>query len=265
VHKNEVFTSQPQVPIWVNWGHPLSRGLEGAWNGVTPHLELISRRLWFANSNGNLMSQHVSREGRVMSTSVSSPNISYTFKNEAPINTASPFTIICRFRIKSFADRAVFGFNNISGEGASIDILTTGRVRGSTIRANTIVESDAIYTAGDWVTVAYTAGEGAFNLWVNGVKQNNANTGSLSSFQARDNTSVCPSDTELLFGYNYSRVLADLEIRELTRNPWQILTKTSYPLFAPTGDSGVLIPDLTSPGVIDIAANSAKPELNVQY
>jgi hypothetical protein len=63
----------------------------------------------------------------------------------------------------------------------------------------------------------------------------------------------------------WNRALTDAEIASLSTNPWQLFRRTPRPIFTPVGESGVLIPDLTSPGVIDITANTAKPELNVQY
>lgn len=62
----------------------------------------------------------------------------------------------------------------------------------------------------------------------------------------------------------WNRALSTTEVISLSKNPWQLF-KRQTPIFTPTGESGVLIPDLTSPGVIDITSTEARPELNVQY
>lgn len=64
----------------------------------------------------------------------------------------------------------------------------------------------------------------------------------------------------------WDRMLSDAEIVNVSNNPWQIFQRRSAtPIFAPTGESGVLIPELSSPGVVDLSSTSARPELNVQY
>lgn len=69
----------------------------------------------------------------------------------------------------------------------------------------------------------------------------------------------------LIAGYS-SIPWGEAECKAFHDNPWQLFQRrNATPIFTPTGDSGVLIPDLSSPGVIDVTSNSAKPELNVQY
>lgn len=55
------------------------------------------------------------------------------------------------------------------------------------------------------------------------------------------------------------------EARQLSLNPWQLFTERSSSIFTPVGESGVLIPDLSSPGVIDTTSTQARPQLKITY
>lgn len=62
----------------------------------------------------------------------------------------------------------------------------------------------------------------------------------------------------------WNRALSNAEVVNLSKNPWQLF-KRQTPIFTPTGDSGVLIPDITDVSAIDISATEARPTAAVTY
>jgi hypothetical protein len=153
---------------------------------------------------------------------------------------------------------------------------------GERIRVNTTTTDNtlSVETATDWPVGVMQVGVYSWSsgsvpeAYRNGIKQvlsnnyygSNIPTGVLKPAQSlRVNLPSLRLNGAVAAVLIWDRKLSDAEVASISANPWQIFRRFSRPLFTPTGESGVLIPDLTSPGVIDITANTAKPELNVQY
>lgn len=231
---------QPQEYADINWANPLTNGMVSAWHGGDPSVEQISKRLRFGGDNPSLMAIRPTEFGGSQGTSVASDNISSDFRCTRTTQPASEFTMACLFRIRNLpaGNRNIVTFGNQSGEGAFITVTTTGLIRGSTIRANTTVDSNTTYAAGSWIFAIYTAREGAFNLWVNGVKQTASNTGTLSSFQARDFFSIRSSDAETVFFVPWNRALSDSEVSMVFAEPWRIYERREL-VISPAATSGI--------------------------
>lgn len=270
--ENSGYSSQPQGSVQINWGNPVSRGLS--------LLTMPGSR--FQNIIGS-----VGFGGDRPSVVVGNGGIGAV----APSGTTYPTVTLPTSLGQAYT---VFAFGNITTvgtQGSPIDD-DDGSTRGFLFRINATGGPDfipftsgnipAVVSGADFSAAQLAAGvsiagtvdaAGNVAVWGNGTKT----TGSLGGSPRPPSTTLAllnrkvggtqiPTTRPVYLCAAWSRVLSDAEIASISANPWQLFQRrNATPIFTPTGDSGVLIPDLSSPGVIDVTSNSAKPELNVQY
>jgi len=219
--------SQPQEAVEVDWSNPLAARLVGLWYGGNRHVEAITGRGPIANNNGFLVSYFPTRKGIAHGAAVSSPNISFEYLQAAPTPPGSEFSLFCRVQILAIpsGDRPIV--QSTFGDEAELTLLPTGFIRGVTNRANTTVNSDAAYSAGDWLDLCYVGREGEQRLWINGVRQAGSGTQSLSVMNARSWLSIRSSDAATVFAGVANRAYLDTEVVQLSQAPWQLFRSLS--------------------------------------
>jgi hypothetical protein len=264
MYKKETFTSQPQQSVGINWSNPLSEGLVAASiaGGSAGDLTV------YTAPNG--FSTGVGAAGIEAVTTVASTQHWQT-TGETRIKSA-PFTVLAVIRPSAFLNQAVFTAYASGNEYQELMLTNSGGAHFvSAVGAGTsTATATSLYTAGETFAIGGRVSPGDRSVWKNGVRRG-TNGGWRTPVAALSNRWGLWTGTTERFGGGWylrlawDRALSDAEMAEIGRNPWQLFRPTPRPIFTPTGDSGVLIPDLTSPGVIDITANTAKPELNVQY
>ena len=277
MHKNEVFTSQPQVATGIDWGNPITRGLFDVMAppglGNSDARGVLGKILngspggfghpLAANLGPVLTGRGLAYRGVNGNCGLASP--------EFPHTNGLKFTSFCRIRVNGVGANAggFFGYNlGIEvgiGDGTNPVFYAAAYTGSPLVKIATAITAEV----GQFYDIATVSSQNNIKLYINGaliIDQaqsywNGVGIGKLvaTAFMspgfAIDYLSIAAWQRELLAS----------EVASLSNNPWQLFRRTPRPIFTPVGESGVLIPDLTSPGVIDITANTAKPELNVQY
>ena len=275
MHKNEVFTSQPQGNFEIDWGNPITRGLVIA---VVPFVKRASNNS-YPFVNGNYLVSNTRHGTSLVSNGTTQSHVSWNIPSRnyganttvmvLSLATTQPGVLRAAVSVGSTASSQQF-------QRVGAGTVTSAR---ATYRSDATVSMDSTDFEGAWdgtlkCLICTSESPGNQVLYVNGVSV--ASRATLSNWNCTlDTFSVGAHqrggavtdrfEGSHFMGAFWERPLSSQEVRSITYNPWQLFRRFSRPLFTPTGDSGVLIPDLTSPGVIDITANTAKPELNVQY
>lgn len=261
MHKNEVFTSQPQGNFDIDWGNPITKGLVMAWTpGRTTAL------------SGSIHSYASPAVNTYFGRGYTPLGVSSVIGAPIVDGITDQVTLVVQIVKLNTNGGSISNNGGLSNNylGFTLGGAGTTRVVFSLGDANSlsgVTPAPEIYS-GLWIC---TAGPRGMEIYRNG--QLWASKGTFSPKLRVTNEVIGfgiglytadSSASYSLIGL-FKRQIERHEVSLISRNPWQIFRRFSRPLFTPTGESGVLIPDLTSPGVIDITANTAKPELNVQY
>lgn len=269
------YNVQPAGMTPISWGNPLTRAL----------------RLAISSNNQYTLSQSLQWQSKVVAQTSRGPSLYYDGNALAPATTNSYGTLLDRMPSGN-TDATIISIFMMQGSSSVKPLITintrneppyhqvamsvradnrlrfeVGHVSGSTFNAESATLTNGVLYTGVGIRTASTV-----SVSVNGTTTTtSASLGFIPNFTGTSFVGhAMPGVWNEYFNGNiyflavWDRALSNNEVLSISRNPWQLFQRKT-PIFTPTGDSGVLIPDLSSPGVIDVTSNSAKPELNVQY
>ena len=254
--ENSGYSSQPQGSVVLDGRNTLAVGLIADIIGVS-NFSVVRPISFISNTNAN---RRVGPLGSHYVFNSSSTRVSI-FNT---VNLARA-TVLCLARVSN------------NGNGHLARFGRTGQSNALSISTSSGLITARVGSAGTG-TVATPSTPSVIVLRYNGANANLFVSGNLLLTQAAtysvggnvgigdDGNDTGTGSGDVYLSLFWNRALSDAEIASVSANPWQLFQRrNATPIFTPTGDSGVLIPDLSSPGVIDVTSNSAKPELNVQY
>lgn len=256
---------QPQEAVDIAWDNPLLRELSALWTGAVPLVEILSGQQRVGGDNPSFATYEASSAGLGQTTSVVSQFISVNFALATQMPAQSEFTFFCRSVITTIpgSESTILELNSPGGDGATINILSTGVLQGTTVRANTTVNSDAAYSVGQVVDVAYRCRDGEQTLWINGVRQSGSGTQSTNVFQSRNEFRIRSSCAITVLAGCANRAYSDADLRSLHANPWQLFAPRAIRVFVPA--AGPSIPTLSAATAIDITSTSARPRVTITF
>lgn len=233
------WTSQPQVPVGIDWSNPITRGLYAT----------IGNPQWCETKNGKVIRSgtllpSISKEGVVLS-SASSSNIATYGVNGSPESTA----LTLFYKIVRYGAQPDSGFGTpffagkVAGTADPFDYFI--KDAGERVRINTSTDDD---TANYWETttnwpvnvwqtgcVTWKSGNTPV-IYRNGVSQSISTSGGTLSGTLKPSTSLQINIAALRMNgaigclYIFNRALSAAEVTSLSNNPWQIFqpaTQTS--------------------------------------
>jgi hypothetical protein len=278
MHKNEVFTSQPQVAVGIEWGNPLSNGLLSLLADISTNTFSFIGQL-SGGSEINTVPSVVTRVG-VGAGYRGSSNLDWHAGPVIGLANQLSVTIVALV-VRTGSGSSSFSGPFGLGESSPVICLETSSgsfpaagtyfsaFSSSGARSNLFVPSGAeLAPLNTPQVVAIRVGSSLISAFYDGrLIGTAAGPTVLQTFGSlqKGRSNGFRFNGQVPFVSCWNRALSTAEIISVSNNPWQLFRRTPRPIFTPVGESGVLIPDLTSPGVIDITANTAKPELNVQY
>lgn len=234
-----VRTSQPQGPVWIDWGNPITQGLQFAFNGANPKVEAA-------------FSRPASTDGSAGVTAGVGQFGGYLKGNSGTAGNYRPWTGITG----TAAYTAMAVVKDSAGRGAirnpfdSDDTNAGGAARNFQLRFDatnvaTFIAFNTTQSAFTSSTTATSSDNGlsvicgrvtdskAVNVFLNGVSGSTATlTGSTAALASTERLAVggankptasgVPFLGEIYACFFWNRALSDTEIRSLSQNPWQI-------------------------------------------
>jgi len=222
-----VLTQQPQGAVVVNRGNQLGRDLSFLWTGSNPFQDLTGDAVTVSSVNGQVIFNRGTERGLAM-FSTTSGAVTRTFAKTRNINTSAYTTTIgAVFRVARLTGTSyVFGINNALSFYQRIGINDTGNITLDVATApSTFITlvSDNTYAIGDWVSVVATVVSGNIVFYVNGVKQTQTYTGTVSNqTYTRIEWGVSRGDSLLCFAA--SVIWDESEVSAWSKNPWQLFS-----------------------------------------
>lgn len=221
------WTSQPQVPIGIDWSNPITKGLSSCFI-PTSEVEIITGAKDVSVSTKN--PDKVFQKGKAfVTTNADTASIIFSVKG---FSTA-PITV---FALASITDNTSAG--EIYAYGANTTYHTTirkvGNVFGAVSNSNSgtptvgsvVAELGRPYSL--VVTDPYTTN--SFSLYVDGIIDGSPNTTGNRVSSSSSGISYAGSmyqasaarGVNLFLGLSWTRILSDAEIKSISDNPWQI-------------------------------------------
>lgn len=224
-----VRTGQPQSPVWIDGGNPITRGL-------CVGIDAASKR-YFGNSNRSLASIGTtptrlglaSNFGNVSTLSVFPQGTSTASITMLQIGLISANTAqTCPFSLSHNGASNTFTIEHSDG-------ITAGKVRGRVYiggyqycGGSTTLPVGSVYVA----VLRHTNGVGQA-LWLNGLKDA-ATTSATGATLGNTYYGAYTSISEYgLLNAVWNRALSDAEIKSLSENPWQIFQPTNRAIVVP--------------------------------
>ena len=259
VPQTRVWTRQPQFPVGINWANPLTRGLVAAYIPAGA-----------ASANRNTHSKNKTLSGAAYSNA--------TYIADAGIFPSNSFFVLA----------------NLTGTTA--DAVAIGRIRysspsgGACLRFyNATLEVDSP-SGGNW-TYIFTSSvvatglnsyagavSGAYGaLYKNGQSVGVATTTLAAAYATPLDDGIdigfntYPSSGAILgqvqgviyAGAHWNRVLSDMEMYLVNKNPWQLFAPANDGIWLPS--SAALFPTLSSPRMTGITAHGGVPTVDYTF
>ena len=245
IPRRTVRTSQPQVPVGIDWSNPICRGLatciDKNWRSLIPTSSIFINTNTFSQKptrNGLLLSNNGSGFLTVSAGNVAAPaGNNFTLIGLVALNATGQTNKYLSSDLNTSLDKQT---SIIYGYVANTVEFYTDNFTGSDPRTGSQL------TIADTLphTFAYSYNGSAWNSFLDGVKVLSATrTFSLSTtpenrylFGAAPAVAVIDGSIGLWLVYN--RALSDAEIKSLSENPWQIFEDEEDYLFVPDASGG---------------------------
>lgn len=273
----EVRTTQPRARVRFNAGNPLTRDLRFL---VDRRVDVVANNV--ATTAPVVLSRGNSAQHGAYEAFTHDGTSYLSFPHSAGYDINGPLTLLWIGVVTNFTDFRML-ITKTSGNGASNNPFElradqpSGGLR--LTRANAVGFSawtSSAITAGALQVVVVTQGGNLGNddgtsFWINGQSQSFSRPSSNTSGNATGNTQPLligrrddgyPTLGETVLAASWARVLSDAEIRDISRNPWQLFEPDDTPTFYSLGSA---IPTLSLPGVTEITATSARPRVYLTY
>lgn len=225
------WTSQPQIPVGVDWSNPLSRGLVFASYGGNDRNLVTSRQ-----SSSTVAPSSVTPASTGLKRDFNGSTSAVLFQNETVL-TGDLFTFACNIYPTSVSSRfTVFGCENFAN-GFMLEIgavFTSGTSTMSALYSGVGSPDQAVdnsITVNAWNRICYvrTNGNPTSKFYVNGfgVDLRHGLTSPFSSSAhsrtlGRRSSGSQPFLGAIEYAFLYSRALSEAEIKSLAANPYQI-------------------------------------------
>lgn len=232
--KRDIWTRQPQVPVGIDWGNPLTRGLVGAWDVSGKSLTGLVGDLTKTSVNLLPTSSGISFN--------LNGSLSYLTNTENKQATSIPLSFFCIINFKTIKTQRIF---DVSTGTTADDVIGIQMTNDASIFAqhydgatNATTTSHVISASKKYVVCAVFNGLSSRSLYIDG-KLINTNTTNVVAPSGINRVTIgyAPwSGTEYYDGYIlspllFSRALSNSEIKSLSENPWQIFKPKSRPVF----------------------------------
>lgn len=267
------WTSQPQVPVGINWGNPLSRGLAFVAIGGHP-VDLVR------NKQGvyvGTASMGYGPQGRTFAT-VSGAANRVDFAGASPANSTGEFSFGSIFKADSDTGALQYLINRDAF--ANLFTLRSGPLYlQQTWNATGLFQSITPAVAGTWNIASSSSPPFGSStaldakLWLNGRKEaaGNATNGALGTTSIGD-TVLNGRTTDNLRQLNgaqalavsWNRVLTDAEHASWQANPWQLFVPLSRTIWVPVSAGGGTTYTMSPGGTITFSGTVAQRREHVQ-
>lgn len=262
------WTRQPQGPVEVDWGNPLSRDLVVSWLATRPVREIANGLVASARGGGGTPA--AGSLGVCLKTNSSDYIRFNTFPGPLSTARASRISGVVALRV---------GHTNVIGtRDADGGWGFTPRIDGTrTMRFTTFfVEDHDFVDVGPEVltetTAAFTYEAGAANgvrVFWGGRKVGSVDASVIEALGTGQTfvggaDDVTVGDNQIACAHIFKRTLLDAEAIELTVAPYQ-LYKPRRPVIYSFPSGGITIPTLSLPGVQDITATGARPKVTLTF
>ena len=215
-------TSQPQFAANVDWESPLSAGLIFAWTASKPLTNAVPGVNQVDFVNGGLYFETPRDKGVVRKTSANG-TIEQRFRFLRSIPPSTPLTYGVAFRLIAYHPEGNYNLTNDAFATHFIRVNSLLKIEGgaNSFVPNSLVTSDNSYSSGDWLYVVMTAENGAWTMYVNGIKQSTVGSGGLSGL-SEDRVDLNGSGLEFLTAFAAQGAWPADKVRSWTNNPWQL-------------------------------------------
>lgn len=215
---------QPQFATTINRSNTLGREISFAWSGADPYNAVINAcRPTFVGNQQFITTKVPSDRGLVMGSTLSSGAVAVNWDGNVPIirEASVAMTMGMAFQLQTTTDiSGIFDLTNSGGWYHRFDTVSA-KIRATTAMANTTVDSDATYAAGDWIYAVYVIQEGSQKLYINGKQQTATGTGSVVGLKV-NYVHFAPPSQKILTTFASTRAWTLEDVRSWTANPWQI-------------------------------------------
>ena len=250
-----VRTQQPQQPVGIDWGNPLTRALAFAWNAESPRIE-VSKGI---QADTNNTSRIASVKGVAAKSTAGQTNIEWNREFISTSNgagTGDCTMVVIADPVNAGAEQHIFAQKNDAGGSPfnQVAMLANSNGGGGLSGAFCLLVYSA--SGGNAVAVSASANlDGNFHVWA-GVRRGtniflyrdgrqiataSAAGGAITQSPARrtaigsrGNGTTAGYDRSATFAASFNRALSDAEIKSLSDNPWQIFQPVNRPIFVPT-------------------------------
>ena len=262
--------AQPTSPIAASSSFPPAQRIRALYNAAAGPTVWTPQGSVFISGGANTFAmQNRPKPGGVgMSGTVDSPNISWEFNLPTPGPINAEQTVFALFFYPgSGGNFQICNYTSLPGESCFLSI-NAGVVTGGTFRANTNVSANAALVTGTVCLAVYTVKANDQRLWINGVKQTAQQTQPLSVFeQAKARFIVYGTERAFVYAAGaYDRALQDVEIAQLTANPWQLFAPRR--IWVPVAAAGgATLPTLSNATFVpgSVTATSFRPRVTATY
>lgn len=242
-------TSQPQGPVGIDWGNPITRGLLSA---------LLPNNLATKTKSGGSVPLRVAQQGIVALGGSSA----LAYDTTASIGSTATIFMLGNMVGQSGSAANLAGIGTTSG-GSQLFIFQGAQIAGATgargvlrlVNAGGITSVESASLGGSGTTSAIEAwccvydGTTALKLYRNGVDDTGGNanvgaSGAATSLNApcingKFNSAVAyaPSGSQQALVLAFNRALTVADIKSLSANPWQIFTPQFRQIWVPASVS----------------------------
>jgi hypothetical protein len=217
-------SQQPQGAVQVDWSNPLTERMTFAWTASNGYRESVANDSKNYGVNDNLVVNGTGSSRGIVQRSSVDGSIFWGLHGRTVNKENNEFTIGCVFQIRNSGDNPdIFSVTSPGFYYNKIGFVAS-KIRGSTTNANTTVNSDNNIAVGDWVYVVYVLKNGAFELYINGVKQTATGTGTLPFGMPTpyNRVEINPSRVNLLTAFVVAKPWPQTQVSAWSANPWQI-------------------------------------------